>query len=38
MTMAATIYKGPAGIPHASAELFGAFFLAANVSDEYLGC
>jgi hypothetical protein len=25
-------YKGPASIPHAPADFFGAFFLATNVS------
>lgn len=30
--LALNVYKGPASIPHAPAEIFGAFFLAANVS------
>lgn len=30
--LALNVYKGPASIPHASAEVFGAFFLATNVS------
>ncbi len=31
--LALNVYKGPASIPHVSAEVFGAFFLATNVRD-----
>ncbi|KAG2451035.1 hypothetical protein HYH02_004304 [Chlamydomonas schloesseri] len=30
--LALNVYKGPASIPHASAEVFGAFFLATNTA------
>lgn len=32
--LALNTYRGPANIPHAPAEIFGAFFLATNVSGE----